>query len=947
MKRAIVASAVSALLLGTGIVYADDAPEADAADEGEPDPARPPPKGQGVIWGVVRSNATKDTLIEAQVTVVTTGKKVLTDLDGRFRVELPPGTYELRVFYELHKASRIQNLVVTEGKVQKVDVALDSDKASEEVVEAVVADVERGSVATQLQLRKAAAVSSDSVGAADIAKAPDRTAADAIKRVVGTSVVDGRFVYVRGLGERYTNARLDGAPMPSPEPDRAAIPLDMFPSLVLSDLTVIKTFSPDMPGDFTGGSVVIHTRDLPTRFRFQATLGLGLNTQSTFGSRLSYRGGSLDWLGIDDGTRSQPSQIPNERIVRIRPDGTINPNLGEYGRSMLSSFEADRAINLPNGNGSFVLGDSVQLGKVGVLGFQVAASYTRRFQSIQNEKIRTFGVDPINAGKVVRLNDYESERGTDYVTWSTLGKVSFASGKNLNLSLLALLSRSSEKDARQIVGFNDASADTLNDVRLRFLNRQLVFTQLNGEHLLGRAQINWYGSFARATLEDPDLRQVVYSRQTPTQPFSWTDSALSGLHFYGGQRETTYSAGLDYKQPITAGDKPTTLKVGGLFAIRRRSFDVRRFRFAPGSVDPTEFQKRPDELFVPAGVGQSFDLTETTNPTDSYVASHNLFAGYLMTDFALAKSFRFVVGQRIEASRQTIDSFDPFAPQLTGVQSTLDRVDILPAGHFIWEAGKKANLRLSFTRTVARPQLRELAPFLFTDFSGAREVLGNPELDRTSILNGDLRFELFPGQNEVIAVTTFYKNFTKPIERVIIPTSRGVETFQNAQGATNVGLELEARKGLGFIHPVLKDFSLLSNLTFVYSRVHLDTAAGRGQQTNLDRPLAGQSPYVFNAALDYSNEKTKTRLRVLYNIAGPRIAQVGIAGLDDIYEQPRNQLDFTAAQGIGEHLDLKLTVENILNAPYRFSHGSGGDEDRVTSEFRLGANVWLLATITN
>ena len=306
MKRAIVASAVSALLLGTGIVYADDAPEADAADEGEPDPARPPPKGQGVIWGVVRSNATKDTLIEAQVTVVTTGKKVLTDLDGRFRVELPPGTYELRVFYELHKASRIQNLVVTEGKVQKVDVALDSDKASEEVVEAVVADVERGSVATQLQLRKAAAVSSDSVGAADIAKAPDRTAADAIKRVVGTSVVDGRFVYVRGLGERYTNARLDGAPMPSPEPDRAAIPLDMFPSLVLSDLTVIKTFSPDMPGDFTGGSVVIHTRDLPTRFRFQATLGLGLNTQSTFGSRLSYRGGSLDWLGIDDGTRSQP-----------------------------------------------------------------------------------------------------------------------------------------------------------------------------------------------------------------------------------------------------------------------------------------------------------------------------------------------------------------------------------------------------------------------------------------------------------------------------------------------------------------------------------------------------------------------------------------------------------------------------------------------------------------
>lgn len=919
----------------------------EAAPEETPDPTRPPPRGKGAVWGVVKSRD-GETLLEALVTVLGRKEYATTDADGRYRLELPPGTYQLRVTYELHRIARVKNVRVAAGRVGKIDVVLDPDVTAVEEVTAVEAEVERASAATQLFLRKNAAQASDSVGAQDIAKTPDRNAADAVKRVVGTTVVDGRYIFIRGLGDRYTNTMLNGSPLPSPEPDRQAVPLDMFPALVLSDLTVSKTFTPDMPGDFAGGSLDIHTRDLPNKFLFQTTVGLGANSESTFGKRLSYPGGGLDWLGIDDGSRKLPQQVPAARVTRLNPDGTLNPNLTDVGRAVNTSMETNRAFNLPNGSLSGVIGDSFKLGKERVFGYMGGFTYARRFQKRNDEIIRTYGVDPNRPGQLVQFNDYRGETGTDTVTWSGLGTVTYAFDNDHKIALTGLYSRNAEKEGRVITGYNDEQANLIRDERIRFVNRNLVYGQLRGEHRIRKlegAEIKWAALYARAQLSDPNLRETVYVGDDEPGTFAYRESTQSGQHFFAAQGETTRGGSIDWTQPLAKGENATKVKVGGMVTLRGRSFNSRRFRFlqVPGA-DPALFRAPPDALFTDENVGSAIELEEWTRPTDAYAARYDVYAGYVMTDVALTSRLRVVVGERVEVSRQTIQSFDPFSPDAERVESRLARTDLLPSANVIYKLTGESNLRLGATRTVARPQLRELAPFVFSDFFGAREILGNPLLDRTNVLNLDARFEIFPRVGEVLAVSLFHKRFTKPIEPIIIPTSRGVVSFQNANGAVNTGVELEARKGLDFLGSYLKEFTVLSNLTIVHSKVDLDTEQ-TGIQTSNSRPLAGQSPVVFNVALDWNHERSKTRVRALYNVFGSRISQVGLNGIPDMYEQPRHLVDLSVAQGIGEHVDLKATVENLLNAPVRFTQGK--EETFLANRYLTGQTFWLMATYTH
>ncbi len=927
------------------------APEqAPAEDDGETaptlDPARPPPKGKGVIWGVVRSKGSNDTMLEAVVSVLGRTERVVTDEEGRFRLELPPGSYQLRVVYELYAPVRVRNVIVRAGVTSRVDIAMTPDASAVEEVSAIEAEAERASAATQLTLRKNAAQASDGIGAQDIAKTPDRNAAEAAKRVVGATVVDGRYLFIRGLGDRYTNSLLNGSPLPSPEPDRQSVPLDMFPTLVLSDLTISKTFLPNMPGDFAGGSLNIHTRDFPSKFLFQVTGGLGFNTQTTFGRRLDYQGSSTDWLGIDDGARRLPSEVPSTRLVEINRDGSTN-DLSRAGRAINRDMELQRAFNLPSGTLSTVVGDSIKLGGEQVLGYVVGGTYSRRFQKRTDEILRTYGVDSARPGQLALFNDYASETGLDTVTWSGLGSVSYALNRDHRIALTGLVSRNAEKEARSIEGFSVESG-TIRDERMRFLNRAMLYGQLRGEHRfrsLSSAILTWTALASRATMNDPALRETVYVRDADGRYSFRDNSTNSGQNFFAAQGETTKSASLDWQQPLASYDGAPKLSMGGMVIVRGRTFQSRRFRFLRSqTADPEIFRQSPKELFVDDNIGRALVLDEWTRPTDSYAARYDVMAGYAMADLPVTSRLRFVMGPRVESATQTIDSFDPFAGDSQRVTSRLVKTDVLPSVNAIVKLSETSNLRLSATRTVARPQLRELAPFVFTDFLGAREVLGNPALERTRIANFDARVEFFPRVGEVLALSVFHKEFEKPIETFIIPTSRGVVSYQNAKGAVNTGLELEGRKALDFIRPWLSEFSLLANVTFVRSRVELDPSQG-GIQTSVERPLAGQSPFVVNFALDYNHEKTKTRARALYNVQGARIAQVGTQSLPDTYEQPRHVVDVSVAQSFGEHVDLKLTIENLLDAPVKLTQGER--DDIVSNSYRIGQTAWLLATYSH
>ncbi|MCC6899685.1 MAG: TonB-dependent receptor [Polyangiaceae bacterium] len=928
---------------------AKPAPEADEGDEGE-SPARPPPKGKGVIWGVLTDTKLKEPLPEATVTVVGTKVKAITDLDGRFRLELPPGTYAIRFFYELHKAERVQGIVVTAGQLVKVDAQLVPDEKAVDVVE-VETEADRASMEGLNLTRKRAAATGDAVGRVEIAKTPDRNAAEAARRVVGANIVDGRFVYVRGLGERYTNALLNGVPLPSPEPDRQAVPLDLFPSLVLEDLTIVKTFTPDTPGDFTGGSVRINTREMPSKLLLSASLGLGFNTRTTFQERLSYQGSSTDWLGFDGGARKLPSSIPDHKIGPNvpRPDGSVptQAELTGWGRDMNAFMSTEGATSLPNYNLSLVGGDSFDLGEKRRLGTLVALTYGRKFLRRSGEEIRTFGLD--GNGELQQKNDIEGETGFDQIGWGAFAGVSYEFNPKHRIGLVGFHSQAGDKEARVFEGFHEERSAIIRETRLRYVSRALTFGQLRGEHELSElddAKLDWSLFASRAGRDEPDTRGTIYTYDSGLDAYTFEDDALSGSHFFAEQKEKTYGGALDFTQPLLQGDAPASLKLGTLMSFRDREFDARRFRYrqVPGA-DPNLLLLPPDQLFTDGNIGTALALQEDTRANDSYTADLNVYAVYLMSDTSLSKRLRFVAGQRLEVARQGIESVDPFAPNVGKVSTRLDTTDLLPSASLIFKATDSANLRASVTRTIARPQLRELAPFSFTDYFGGTNVEGNPELDRTLITNGDLRFEYFPTASEVLAFSTFYKHFDGAIEQVLQAQGAvaGIATFDNADSASLIGVELEGRKGLGFLSQSLKDVSLIANLTLARSRVSLDPEKATFV-TNPDRPLSNQAPWVVNAMLDYGSQDLGLKARLLYNISGRNIVTVGTNGLPDVYEQPRHSMDAVVAKDLGKHVELKLSATNILNAAHVRTQGETDDGDNVVRKYQDGSTFSLSGT---
>ena len=875
-----------------------------------------PPSGFTGIYGRLTDEATGEGLIEATVKVVTgSQKQALTDLDGHYRLALPPGKYDLRAFYDVYQGRRITGVVVTQGKATKLDVALGADVgAVQEVV--VEARSDRRAEGALLQDRKKAAAVSDAISAQEIARTPDSSAGDAVKRVVSATVVDGRYVLLRGLGGRYATTLLNGALLPSPEPDEPSVPLDLFPTSLLANLNVVKSYTADLPGTFGGGTLLIETNTYPSQFEFKPRLTLGGDTVTTFRERNAQaQGGFGETLGFASADRDLPDSLPRDR--RLGSGGESAEQLEGQWESFTNVWEKRTTRAAPNLGLGASLGDTLRFGNQR-LGYLGTVNYGHR-DGVQVGDFARASRD--ESGTLVPQDVARTTQGFSTANLSGLASVGYQFDRDNELTFFSLYTRGTDTRTYTANGNNNVRGDTYASTRLQFITRALSFNQLRGFHrlgLFGDAELDWQGNFSRVDRDEPDTRDTLYSASLgdPGAQLSFPNQPNSGERFFADLGETSTGGSLNLTLPLTSGLR---VKVGGLTQVSFRDFNARRFRYLL-SETPVDRTQSPEQLFAPENVGSAITVRETTRADDAYNAFLGIYAGYVSADYQPLEPLRLVGGLRLEASTQELTLEDPF----TGVEgqggTDSHYLDLLPSFNAIYALSEKVNVRAGYSYTLARPTFRELAPFIFFDFVRRRNVSGNPDLLETRIHNLDARVEWFVGDNEVLAASAFYKRFQDPIERVIRNPDSGDLGFENAAGADSYGLELEARTSLARLSPALRPVRVGANLTLIQSQVDLGDAGVVGAQTNKDRPLQGQSPYVINVNAGYERPESGTEFAVLYNVSGPRISEVGVQGLPDVYERPFHRVDLTLTQKFGA-TQLKLTAANLLNASVTLRQG--------------------------
>ena len=884
------------------------------------------------IAGTVRDETNAISLPGIPVELSGTSEVVYTDVDGRYVINLPPGEHELKVAMEGYQTKTIKVVAGAERNVS-LDIGLSMTRFAETVtVTAQVIDVQTSTAEAQLIERKQAQVITDNIGSQEMRRNGDSDAASAMSRVTGLSIVDNQFVYVRGLGERYSNTTLSGALLPTTEPDKKVVPLDLFPAGLIDSVQVAKSYSPDKSAEFAGGLVQIVPLKLPARPVVDFSYGYSYLSTAT-GKQIPMSSlGSRDWAGFDSGARSLPGIFPSSKIVR---QGIFTPDVGfsadqiaTFGRALGNQWRPQTAKGAPGQNWGAVLGN-----RFGNLGVVASVSQSYREQYVEEER-RFFRV--ASGSDLEAISDYAMQYGTQRAQLGVVGNVSYQFTPNHRLSLENFYSHSGRDEGRLFEGDNTEALFRYRNYRLQFVEEGLLSNGLSGEHFirpLGNSRIDWRASFARANRDEPDLREVLY--QSPLAPapqsFVLADESQSGFRMFNRLDDKTNDIAFNWSTFSTTGGRATQYKFGVSYVDRTRDFQSRRFRFIPITLTkdgPTLFNPAlsPEELYTSDNIGRAFRFNEETRPTDAYDGTQTTTSGYGMVDIGLSASSRLVAGARVERFDQQVNTFDPFGLFVRTLSAENKNTDVFPGVNFVQSLRPNMNLRVGYSATVNRPEFRELAEFEFTDVVGSRAVRGNADLKRALIQNVDGRWETFLGARGLVAASMFYKHFDQPIERVVIGGATPLVTFQNSDRARNFGVELEAGHGLGqYVFVNL-------NYTFVDSNITL-LPEQQTVQTSLERPLAGQSKHIVNLMGEFNAGGFSTRL--LYNYFGDRISDVGSNDAPDVVEQGRGALDIVVSQRLGR-ASIRLNMENLNNARYRFTQGP--EDQRL---FRIGRTIAL------
>ncbi|HRH67869.1 MAG TPA: TonB-dependent receptor [Flavobacteriales bacterium] len=876
------------------------------------------------------------------------GVSANTDLDGKFTMTAEPGAYTLVVSFVGYEPTE-RAVTVTAGERTLVDVEMKGQGIEMKSLDVVTTKRTETETAVVMETRKSEQVV-NGVGRQQIAKSQDRNAGDVVKRIPGVTLVNDRFVMVRGLADRYNAVMLNDVIAPSLESDKRAFSFDLIPSGALDRVMLYKTGAPELPGEFAGGVVRIHTLSVPqeneTRVNYSASFRVG-TTGSSF---LTDKAGKTDALGMDLGARALPSDFPANV-------NTLSGNqLATAGQSLSNYWSANTTTALPDQRLGILI--ARRFGKEGGTQFGNVTTLDYALTSVAfTAKNYNYGSFVASTGRSDSLYRYSDQENIRNARISLLHNWTALIGTRSKIEFKNLLNQQGEGRTTSRTGIDFDGGFDVNNVAFRWQERTIYSGQLHGTHDLAndRTNIQWTAGYGLALSKEPDYRRARTTRaadqsdsDTPYQiQISPTASTTNAGRFFSDLDEHVITGRLDVEEKVGSGTGKVVGKLrAGVFTERKdREFSARWMSFVKSNFnqfDESLLMKPLDVAFSDANINATtgFKLSEGTNPSDAYTAANTLMAGYLGSTFTFDSTTTVSVGARVEHNRQELTS-GTYTNGEVGVDNTV--ISVLPSLNASYNLTKRSLVRVAVSQSVNRPEFRELAPFSFYDFSSNSSLSGNPDLKTARILNLDARWEFYPTLNETMSIGVFYKSFTDPIETFFVSSTGGGTrnlTYKNAANANSLGVEAEVRRSAASLSskPWAEKWGVVLNASVIKSTVELgDQAVGQKKE----RPMMGQSPYVANAGIYFDDTAKGVRASVLWNVFGRRLYAVGNTLFPDIYEMPRNSLDVTASKRVGKHFEVKLSAQDILNQHILLvqdsdANGSIDGKDADVLSFRRG-----------
>lgn len=910
------------------------------------------------IKGVVIDQKSKETLIGAVVTVDGTNVKAITNIDGNFQIDGldKEKKYTLYINYVGYKTQKIDGV---QAKDADQVIALQPDE--QQLKEVTVTAVERRNTdAAMIQVAKNSPVIVSNVSAQEISRTQDTNAGEVIRRVPGVSLIDDKFVMVCGLSQRYNNVWVNGGAVPSSEADSRAFSFDIIPSSQIDNLTIVKSPTAEYPADYSGGFIIVNTKEIPAENSFNIAVGGNWNTSSAFQNFSYSKGSGTDFLGFDNGLRSLNGGIHAALNPQLNANGKP---VGDYATSLLGNgLNNDWLVKNRKPLGDLKLAASLnQRWMLGgrTLGMLAALNYTNEYRTYENMENNLYGIYDAANDKPNYLRHSVDDQYNNNVRLGAMLNFTFLSKdgnhkyqlKNIFNQLAT--SRYTWRDGVSAQSNLERSAEYY------YRSRTTYNGQLTGKHTFTSDALDWSIGYAYANRHLPDRRRYLID-----------DALESGVYALSTgndiSREWTQldehilSLGVNDKHHFKFGNFEPDLQVGAYGEYRTREYQTRNFIYNWNVSDnnmPSDFRHSDIPTLLSSEANMGYDklyLLEEKQMRNNYRGHNTLGAGYLALSLPFGK-LGIHAGVRFEHNdMELISNSRDYEKSESSRHYKTD--DVFPSLNTTYKINDQHQVRLSYGRSINRPEFREVSSSVYYDFDLASNVQGNTELKNCYVDNLDLRYEWYPSRGELISLAVFYKHFDSPIEwtYTVAGGTDLIYSYKNAKSANNYGVELDIRKNLGFIG--LKDFSWSFNGALIKSKVQFEKGAKEE-----DRPMQGQSPYLINTGIFYKNAPLKMDIALLYNRIGKRIIGVGRSegstGDDSnsrvphSYEMPRNTIDFSLAKKFGEHLELKLNVRDLLAekiyykqfADVTYSDGSKKEVEEIARCYKPGRNIGLQA----